>query len=186
LFKNLPRIDPYAHYIHRDGHSEIARKWALSMVDFQNNQLYASFDHRLTTLWLEGGVARMHPALARLYFDHNFEYQSNENLGAPPNRAVQPISTDSTPTHLTTVTDTYCNDMDYNKSIRNDAQSFALRTHTIMPFFQTLLPEPASPLITQPTALPTTQPTTQLQSLTKPILKKCPRTDTTHQKNDGK
>jgi hypothetical protein len=158
------------------------------MVDFQKNQLYASFDRRLTTPWIKGGVARMHPALARLYSEHNFEYQFNENLGAPPNRAVQPRSTDSAPAHLTTVTDTYRNDMDYNKSIRNDAQSFALRTHNIMPFFQTLLPEtasPASPLITQPTTPQNTQPTTQLQPL-KSVFKKRPRTDNTHQKNDGK
>jgi hypothetical protein len=101
----------YAHYVYLDGCSQPARKWALSVVDFQKNQLYASFDCRLTTPWLKGGIARMHPALAQLFYNYNFESQFNQNLGAPPTRSVQPRSNDSTPTHLRTITDTYRNDL---------------------------------------------------------------------------
>jgi hypothetical protein len=55
-YKNLPNIDPYAMYVHCDGRSESARKWALSMQDFQHIQLYASFDRRPTTPWIKGAL----------------------------------------------------------------------------------------------------------------------------------
>jgi hypothetical protein len=117
----------------------------------------------------------MHPAMARLYHGHNFEFQFNQHLGAPTNQPLQPQSAASAPQHLNTVIDTFRHDHEYHKNIRNDAQAFARRNSNMITILQTLIPptrprspaDSSKPTSTQPGLFPLNRPRTQVAS-TKP------------------